>query len=334
MQSIREIFINSLRQNTPKNVSLIEEVAMVLNINYDAAYRRINGKTTISIEEAILLAKHFNISLNNLFEVGDRNLLMVFKTKCINNEKDLLNYFSSTYKSLAKLKKDKTAEFFYNARDLPLFYFLGDHILCKFKIYIWLSFLDNNFSQKQLKFEDYSTSLALMKVIQKIESIYKNSNTTEIWSETVIDSTLKQLNYFYESELLSGKVALQICKQLEQILNRIEMAAYNGKKNNSSKDINFSLYSNELTIFNNNLLIKSKKRKILFTPYSILRYYKIKDHEMCNNMEDYFLKQLQDSILLSTSGKKERYLFFKKLYGKIDKLKKILQQKKEKTHSL
>jgi len=282
MQSIREIFINSLRQNTPKNVSLIEEVAMVLNINYDAAYRRINGKTTISIEEAILLAKHFNISLNNLFEVGDKNLLMVFKTKCINNEKDLLNYFS----------------------------------------------------QKQLKFEDYSTSLALMKVIQKIESIYQNSNTTEIWSETVIDSTLKQLNYLYESELLSGKVALQICKQLEQILKRIEMAAYNGKKNNSSKDINFSLYSNELTIFNNNLLIKSKNQKILFTPYSILRYYKIKDYEMCNNMEDYFLKQLQDSTLLSTSGKKERYLFFKKLYGKIDKLKKILQQKKEKTHSL
>ena len=61
---MQDAFVNKIRALLPAEKSIFEEVSAVLNISYDAAYRRVNSKTSITLEEAVLLAKHFKISLN------------------------------------------------------------------------------------------------------------------------------------------------------------------------------------------------------------------------------------------------------------------------------
>ncbi|HLA55248.1 MAG TPA: helix-turn-helix domain-containing protein, partial [Flavobacterium sp.] len=61
------LFLKAIRKQLPKSVSLNDEIAFVLNISYDAAHRRISSKSKFSLEEAVQLANHYNISLDNLF---------------------------------------------------------------------------------------------------------------------------------------------------------------------------------------------------------------------------------------------------------------------------
>lgn len=63
----QEAFLRAIRSKIPKSVSLIDEIATVLQISYDASHRRISEKSKFSIDETIKLSDHFNISLDNLF---------------------------------------------------------------------------------------------------------------------------------------------------------------------------------------------------------------------------------------------------------------------------
>ena len=69
---MQEKFIQYLKEKAQDNTSFAEEIASVLDIGYDAVYRRINLKTSLSLEESVKLAKHYRISLNKLFEVGSQ----------------------------------------------------------------------------------------------------------------------------------------------------------------------------------------------------------------------------------------------------------------------
>ena len=94
-------FLKYLKERHNQPTSFIDEIASVLDIGYDAAYRRINLKTNLSLEEGVKLAKHFNISLNKLFEVGSQNTLVVEKSPHISNIKNLEAYFDRSIKKIS-----------------------------------------------------------------------------------------------------------------------------------------------------------------------------------------------------------------------------------------
>ncbi|MFT5890558.1 MAG: hypothetical protein ACI9Y7_000651 [Dokdonia sp.] len=54
---MQELFIQHLKKHLPEDRSLIHVIGDILNINYDAAYRRVNNKTNLSLKEAVILAK-------------------------------------------------------------------------------------------------------------------------------------------------------------------------------------------------------------------------------------------------------------------------------------
>jgi len=55
----QEIFIEIIKSRVHNKLSFIDLVSSLLQINYDAAYRRVNNKTSLSLKEAVILARHF-----------------------------------------------------------------------------------------------------------------------------------------------------------------------------------------------------------------------------------------------------------------------------------
>jgi hypothetical protein len=51
------------------NLSLVNEIADVLDVSNDSAYRRLRGETALSLNEAFLLASHFQIALEEIAPV-------------------------------------------------------------------------------------------------------------------------------------------------------------------------------------------------------------------------------------------------------------------------
>ena len=93
---MQEEFFKYIKSKSNDNTSFVEEIAGVLDIGYDAAYRRVNLKTSISLEESVTLARHYKVSLNKLFEVGNQNTVIAELPPQPKDEKGLEMYFKAS----------------------------------------------------------------------------------------------------------------------------------------------------------------------------------------------------------------------------------------------
>ena len=179
-----------------------------------------------------------------------------------------------------------------------------------------MKLLDSNF--KTITFEEYNPSLSLIKAGKKLGKLYNNLNTTEIWDVTTINSTLKQVHYYYQAGLINTETALELCKLTNSLIQSIQ------KKLISNKN-QYQIYYNELHLMNNNVLVTSLNKQLLYVPFTLLSYYKTEDEHTCKEANLFLNKQLNNSKLLNSSGEKEQNFFFNKLYKKIESLKSLIK---------
>lgn len=300
----QELLLKTIRQHIATS-SINEEIAVALNISYDAAHRRVSGKSKFSIEETVTLSNHFGFSMDALF--GNKTKVVFEKTKEIQSVEDLILYFKNSVEQLKEFKNTNTT-MYYSAKDIPLFYTIGGTLLSKFKLYVWLNLLEGKETIEP--FEKFSIALPLQEYTSELKNIYNDITIHEIWNDTTINSTIQQILYFYESGLMSNKNAKLLYEDVMQILKELEEKC---SKNSS----NYFLYYNELLILNNNVIIENSSVKKLFVPYTMLGYLITTDRVTTNNTLEYFKNQIQNSKSLNQSGTKDRKLFFNKAYQKI-----------------
>ncbi|WP_109438728.1 MULTISPECIES: helix-turn-helix domain-containing protein [Aquimarina] len=313
---IQENFLELIKKQIDPKTSLIDEVATALDISYDAAHRRTNKKSKLSLEEAVSLAKYFSLSIDQLFSNEDEHIVAVKKTAPITDMESLLVYYENSYKSLSPLVNNPNVEMIYSAKDLPIFYTSDDSLLSKFKMYVWLKILDSGIND--VKFTSFNPPLSILEAAKRLGNIYNNLNSIEIWDITTINSTLKQIHFYFEANSLSSDDALEICNDLQKLIDSI------AKKVISQKDT-FKFYYNELLLMNNTVLVKTPSERSLYVPFTILSYYRTNDVITCDQAEEFIKTQIEGSKLLSTAGEKERNLFFNKVQKKINALRSLIE---------
>ena len=312
----QEQLLHHLQNELPQNSSLIEAVALALEISYDAAHRRVSLKSKFSLDESVLLAKYYNLSIDRLFETTNTNFISVEKTKSIASEEELTIYLEESYTSLIQILNQKDCNIIYSAKDIPLFYTISDDVLSQFKMYVWLKLLDPKFTDRS--FEGFIPSLSLTKAGKQLANLYSNLNTTEVWDITTINSTLKQIHYYFKAGQIQTQKALEICTLLKKLITNIAL-----KLNN--KEHPFLIYYNELHLMNNHVLVSTPNSQLLYVPFTLLSYYKTTDKLTCNEAKEFLDKQLQESKLLNTVGEKERNVFINKMTKKVDALYQIIE---------
>jgi len=324
---MQEQFIAFIKAKTSNSTSFVEEIASVLDIGYDAAYRRVTLKTNLSLNETILLAKHYKISLNNLFEVGNQNSILTEVSPELHNASNLEDYFIRSRQNVYPLTKLKNASIIYSAKDIPLFHTLKDSYLSRYKIYVWLKDVDLNFTKDKTSFDKFIEDVpdSLLKNAFALGDIYKNINITEIWNDSTIIGTLQQILYYFESGLLSQELAYNICDDLTEVIHHVEGQAIKQSIFGSKNKATYNLYINEIHTMSNTIMVITPNKKVFFTPFTVLSYFKIEHQPTCEIMKQFFDKQMRSSKLLINAGEKDRTLFFKKMHQRIDNLKSRIQ---------
>jgi len=323
----REQLFAIIKQRLPSNVSFIEEIADVLDISYDAMYRRLKGKTVLSFSEAIQLAKYYKVSLNSLYDVEKEENLFVLKRSSDNSFKGLTNFFDVIANSATTFSKFKTPDILYAAKEIPIYYLPENSLYTKFKLFIF----SNVHGEKEVvnnhsSLKKFQPPVYLLESVSRFRKVFKNTTTTEIWNDTTINSTLYQIYYFYELKMIEKEEALQLCRELEEIIEGVENQALNETVDeyHSKK---YELYYNKLINLNNTVFFRSENIQTLIVPYTTLSYLRIDDEKTCKEIEQYFKKQLQFSKKISGEAEVERQLFFTSMYEKIDQLKKQIEVK-------
>ncbi len=303
----QETLLIEIRKQISTSSSLNDAIAVALDISYDAAHRRVSGKSKFSIDETILLCQHYNLSLDTIF--NNKKKMVVEKTKEVNSEADLVQYFKDSATHLSEFNNTEDLSIFYSAKDIPLFYTIGGSLLSKFKLYVWLNLLIGK--ENIPSFESFTISSQLQEHSSLIQNVFANATVHEIWNETTINSTIQQILYFFESGLLSIDNATELYQDVKKLLLNIE-------EKSSQNNVQYHLYQNDLLILNNSVLVKNKVKSKLFIPYTMLGYFITDDLNTTQNASEYFKYQMKNSKSLNLSGTRDRKLFFNKAHQKVD----------------
>lgn len=307
----QELLLKEIRRKIGEK-SLNDEIANVLNISYDAAHRRTSMKSKFSLEESLVLAKNYSISLDHFMESG--NQIMAKKTKPIRTVTDLLNYFDDALLLLNDFKINPETEVYYSAKDIPFFYTISDSVLSKFKLFVWMNLLNaKDFMQPfdEFKLERYSDKS------EDLKNLYENLNVTEIWNNTTISSILNQVSFYTEIKILSKETAKLILKELKELIRNVEIKAENEHKK-------FQIYAHDILILNNSILFKNAEKSSLLVPFNMFGYMMTEDQNTCDDALNFFQHQIKNSTSLSFSGQRDRKKFFNKMIESIESLEETL----------
>ncbi len=308
----QELLLKEIRKKIGDK-SLNDEIANILNISYDAAHRRTSLKAKFSFEEALELAKYYQISLNQ-FITSDQQLV-VKKTSAVNTTEDLQFFFQNNLSIFENLPLSDEMTIYYSAKDIPFFYTLSDTLLSRFKIYVWMNLL--NAKQVFVPFLQFSPPY-LESNTQELKKKYEAQQVVELWNDRTISSILQQILFYYETGLLQKKEAEIILEELREIIEHIELKTENNPK--------FQLYENELMHLSNDIFFHHPQQSLFAIPTNMFGYILVNDAQTCTETRNYFEHQIKNSKSLNTSGNRDRKVFFNKMYTQIGDLKrKILK---------
>src|SRR5215212_7694719 len=79
----QQLFFNHIKSKLPVHLSLVDEVAELLAISNDSAYRRIRGEKPIGLDEIQMLCNKYQVSLDQLLQIG--NETAIFSGKMVDH---------------------------------------------------------------------------------------------------------------------------------------------------------------------------------------------------------------------------------------------------------
>lgn len=308
----QELLLKQIRRKIGDR-SLNDEIANILNISYDAAHRRTSLKAKFSFEEALELAKYYQISLDQ-FQVSDHQIVAK-KTSAVTQTEDLESFFRNNLKVFENLPLNSEMTIYYSAKDIPFFYTLSDTLLSRFKIYVWMNLL--NAKQVFIPFLDFSPPDFELNS-KELRKIYEEQNVIELWNDMTASSALQQIVYYHETGLLKRKEAGIILEELKELIEYIEQKTENNPK--------FHLYENELMHLSNDIFFHHPQQSLFAIPTNMFGYLLINDDKTCKETHNYFEHQIKNSKSLNTSGNRDRKIFFNKMYEQIETVNRKMKE--------
>jgi hypothetical protein len=311
----QELVINRFRESVTDTTSFIQEVAEVLEISYDAAYRRIQGKAKLSVDEAMLLAQKGQFSLDNIL-VDDLKLSALGEaTTHVHSVKSMELYLAETIKNLSQLGKEGV-RFEYSAKDIPVYHHFDNSELSRFKMYVWLQLMDPNFTDT--RYENFHLSLELKTYMKEISTLISRFEVCEIWNDTTVSSSLKQVDYFLSAGLLPLSDAKLLCQDIKKLVK---------KRQEDLATDRYDIHYHELLIMTNNSIAYKHGQPVAgFVTMTMLGYIKFTASTMLGRIQGYFKHQLKQSTSLSNASTKVRARFFNKMEQKINALEQSLER--------
>ncbi len=322
--SYQNKFVDYLKSSVGNSSLLANELAELLSVSKDSAYRRLRNETPLTIDEAMIICDRFNIDLSAFFEMKYQTIPFKFN-KLYSGNKDLFTYFDGIH-SIMTYGVSKQAKVTFAAEDIPVFHHFEYPRLAGFKIFYWQKAILNDDS---LIGQQYHLDLIhpdLINTAKSVIDLYKSLNSQEIWTEDSVHSTLSQIQYFAESgQFRDVSYALDVLEDVRHMAEDLLKQAERSSKLLSTEE-NFVLYNSEVRIGNNSILIQSEEESRVFISHNTFNSISTTNKSFCRETELWMQNLIRKSTPINGVSEKHRYQFFKKLFLKIDETrKKILE---------
>lgn len=332
-EQLQQNLFQHIKTHLPPHVSMVDEVAEILDISNDSAYRRIRGEKPITLDEAYKLAGHFKISLDQLFLL--RKDAFIFTGRTTNNSDfKYEDWLRSVVQHVQYFLSFKPCHLFYLAKEIPFYYYFLVPEIAAFKSYFFMKSILYYDDWKNKKFsvsDDYS---AYYETFDTISRLFSNLPSTEIWSIENITSTLHQIEFYrVTGALKSDEDALILLDKFHLMIDHLEKQAEYGVKlrygqNPSTAGVPYRMFVNELIMGDNVQLMQLGDKYMTAINHSIINFITTTDEAFNLYMKKTLDNLSQKSTLISEVNEKERLMFFNRLRAKVEQAKHLVTSNK------
>ncbi len=318
----QDFLFQRIKEMLPPHESMVEAVSEILHVSSDSAYRRIRGETPLVLEEAWVLCRHFNLSLDHLLQVKNDSVL--FKNIRIrNNQYDYRQYLQGLNGQMNMLNNFLQKEIIYMSKDLPIFHNFYFTPLIAFRYFFWMKThpAHPDFEKKHFSFDVLPPDIE--KMSRELAEAYTHIPSTEMWNTESINSTISQIEFSKDSGHFSNPGDVKIIYEaLEQtICHMKEQAEYGCKfmpgEDPQTKKTNFKFFFNRVVLGDNTIMTITDKIKSAILNYGHLNYIMTNDETFCNDLYGDFENLIRRSTQISQSSEKQRNVFFNILLLKV-----------------
>lgn len=317
---IQTSFLNMVKEKTDPAISFVDELAELLSISKDSAYRRLRGETLLSFEEISQISERYRVSVDGFLNLQSSNSI-TFNTQHFNHGFSFDQYLSSIRDHLELLNRFEARRMIYAAKDIPPMHYYQFPNLTWFKSFFWQKTILNREDLSGVSFESIPLDKNILGLCKGIWNQFISVPSIEIWTEETINITLRQIEYYFDSGLI-GVGAQNVLDELMQLVSHLREEARVGRKMHfgaptSGQSGTFQLYFNEIAIGDNTALFEMDQKRTVFLNYNMLSLMSTSDPRFCEVINQYLTNILQKSTLISAAGEKERNRFFNRMEAKV-----------------
>ena len=330
VNEIQQQLFQAIKGRLASDASVSDEIAALLDISTDSAYRRMRGEKQITFEELYKIATHYRISLDQLMNIQTGGFM--FQGNLLNPKTHRYDaYLTGMMHNIAYFNSFKKKEFYYLCKDTPIFHYYNSREIAAFKYFFWMGTLIYfpEFRNKKVSLDNYPEEM--FELGKKIVGFYNQVDTHELWNIESLNSTLHQIEYYLDNDLFaSDEDALRVYEGTEKVLEHLEEQAKLGYKFNiddpEKKPLGkYYMYFNEVVLLDNSMLIMLDNTKMAMVPHTAINYMMTRDLAYCENYSQYVLNLIRRSTLISEVSEKERSRFFKRMRDRIERRKESLK---------
>lgn len=319
-----------IKTKLPENASVAEEVARLLGISADSAYRRIRGEKTITIDELEILCREYQVSADALMNINPSGI--VFQGQYLDKHTFRFEeYINSVMQNMAYINSFKDKCFYYLCKDLPIFHHYHLREIAAFKWFFWLKtyFQFPGFDNRKFRFNDHPESI--FAVEQKVLDYYNHIPSVEIWNLENMNIFFRQIEFYRDGQIFeSDEDIYRLYEALGKLWDHLEkQAAFGYKFNYGDPDRKplapYKMYFNEVLLGDNSMMVEIEGTRMVYMSHTTINFMLTKDESFTRSMYDHIQNQMKRSTLISEVSEKERSRFFRIIRERIEHRKESLK---------
>ncbi len=322
------LFFNHIRSKIPAHISFVEEIAELLNISNDSAYRRIRSEKPLGLDEVQILCNKYQVSLDHLLHI--KSSTVIFSYDKVDLSGGFNRYLHFVAHSLEQFNSLQNARMYFYSKDIPIFHFMPFPELRAFKYFFWKRTVIGIPELARQQFNGETDDQESVELSKKIEELYTQIYSIDIWNAESVSVTISQIELYRQSNIFSDKeVLLKVYSQLVELVDHLEIQLQAGRKilynqHQRQGDAVYDAYINEALIGDNTIYVQSDTRQITFINHNGLSFMPTQDTDFCAYTYKHLQNIIRKSTHISVVGEKERSMFFNALREKIrDKMSSI-----------
>jgi hypothetical protein len=315
MSQLQANLFQHIKAVLPSNLSLVDEVADVLDVSVDSAYRRIRGEKQLSFEEILKLSNHFHISIDKVLNTTSDSVLF-YGSSIQHGDFDFSKYLDNMYNNVYQIANYEQKELIYFSKDIHIFYYCMFPELAAFKFFVWMKTLLQFPEYANSKFSLEKIDNAYLEKAKKIATLFCQIPSIEILNVENIQTTLRQIEYYKDTDLFaSSKEVDLVYSKLLEMINHMQNICTAGRKYMPGQNVlhnnaTVKMYVNDFVIGDHSNIAIVNGKKLCFINHNILNFISTYDEKFCNYSYNFIQNIIKKSTQISEVCERERVIFF------------------------